>query len=117
MKKKIKTLTAVLLCAALCLSAFAFFPACTTADDDTPDYADLVVHSNGGTVVTVGNEVFFVNGVPDYTDADGNTNITGNVVKGALYKTTRYRATVTPSRTPKRRWTKRTPIPRTSRTA
>lgn len=96
MKKKIKTLTAVLLCAALCLSAFAFFPACTTADDDTPDYADLVVHSNGGTVVTVGNEVFFVNGVPDYTDADGNTNITGNVVKGALYKTTvtSYRDTV-----------------------
>lgn len=85
MKNKLKSLLAVFLSAILCLSAISLFVAC---GEDGEETTNPVVYSNGGTVVVYNNDVYFVNGVPDYTDESGQTNLTGSVVKGGLYKTT-----------------------------
>lgn len=84
MKNGIKKLLAVLLSAALCLSAFAFLTACEPWDNG--DESLPVVYSNGGTTVRYGDYVYFINGVPEYTDDSGETNRTGSVMKGGLYR-------------------------------
>ena len=84
MKNGIKKLLAVLLSAALCLSAFAFLTACEPGDNG--DESLPVVYSNGGTTVRYGDYVYFINGVPEYTDDSGETNRTGSVMKGGLYR-------------------------------
>lgn len=58
----------------------------TGCGEEGAESASGKVYSNGGTVVRYGDYVYFINGVPDYTDEDGNTNINGEVVKGALYR-------------------------------
>ncbi len=86
MKKKTKTLLALLLTAAVAVSALAFMPACGGApdSDDAPSH---IVYSNGGTSVLYNGYLYYVNGIPDYTDENGTTNKQGAVTKGGLYRT------------------------------
>ncbi len=74
---------AVLLC-----GVGAAFTGCSTTDPDGgPVNTSGVVYSNGGTVVQYGDYVYFINGIPDYTDENGTSNVAGNVIKGGLYRT------------------------------
>lgn len=45
-----------------------------------------VVTSQGGSVVSYGNYMYFINGTRGYDDVNGTANLWGNVVKGALYR-------------------------------
>lgn len=45
-----------------------------------------VVTSQGGSAVSYGNYVYFINGTRGYDDTNGNANVWDNVVKGALYR-------------------------------
>ena len=67
----------------MCFSAFTF-TAC--GEDDFDVDASAPVYSNGGTVVEYDGYVYFINGIPDYTDDSGTTNREGEVVKGGLYR-------------------------------
>ncbi len=58
----------------------------TGCGEDGSASASGKVYSNGGTVVRYGDYVYFINGIPDYTDENGNTNVRGDVVKGGLYR-------------------------------
>lgn len=86
MKNKLKTLLTVLLASVMCFSAMSLLTAC--GEEEKPAEDAPIVYSNGGTVVCYDNDVYFINGIPDYTDASGKTNLQGSVVKGGLYKTT-----------------------------
>ncbi len=44
------------------------------------------VTSQGGSVVSYGNYVYFINGTRGYDDADGTANVWNEVVKGGLYR-------------------------------
>lgn len=85
MKNKLKKLLTVMLGAILCFSSITLLASC---GDETETTKSPIVYSNGGSVVVYDNEVYYINGIPDYTDASGQTNLTGGVVKGGLYKTT-----------------------------
>lgn len=54
-----------------------YFPAQNTS---------YVVTSQGGITVSYGNYVYFVNGTRGYDDPNGNSNVWGEVSKGALYR-------------------------------
>ncbi len=45
-----------------------------------------VVTSQGGSAVSYGNYVYFINGTRGYDDTKGNANVWDKVVKGALYR-------------------------------
>ncbi len=45
-----------------------------------------VVTSQGGSVVSYGNYLYFINGTRGYDDTNGSANKWGDVVKGALYR-------------------------------
>lgn len=47
---------------------------------------DYTVYSNGGNAVQYGNYVYFINGTAGYEDENGDANVWGKVVKGALYR-------------------------------
>ncbi len=84
MKNKVKSILLILAAVALFFSAFSLFTAC----GDKPLGVDenSVVYSNGGTVVEYDGYVYFINGIPTYTDDSGETNKEGNVIKGGLYR-------------------------------
>ena len=44
------------------------------------------VTSQGGSVVSYGNYIYFINGYRGYSDTNGDSNIWDKVVKGALYR-------------------------------
>ncbi len=44
------------------------------------------VLSNGGSAVQYGNYIYFLNGTRGYEDSEGEANIFGEVVKGAVYR-------------------------------
>jgi len=44
------------------------------------------VTSQGGSAVSYGNYVYFINGTRGYDDTDGKNNVWGEAVKGALYR-------------------------------
>lgn len=83
MKKKLKIVLASILGAILCLSTFSF----VGCGEELPEVdVTAPVYSNGGTVVQYDGYVYFINGIPDYTDDSGKSNVYGNVVKGGLYR-------------------------------
>lgn len=86
MKKKTKTFLALLLTAALAASALAFLPACG-GSTEPGESTSSIVYSNGGTSVLYDGYLYYINGIPDYTDANGATNKQGAVTKGGLYRT------------------------------
>lgn len=45
------------------------------------------VTSQGGSAVAYGNNIYFINGYRGYSDTNGKSNVWGDVVKGALYRT------------------------------
>ena len=45
------------------------------------------VTSQGGSAVAYGNYIYYINGYRGYADTNGNANLWGDVVKGALYRT------------------------------
>jgi len=44
------------------------------------------VTSQGGSAVSYGNYVYFINGTRGYDDTEGNANVWGEAVKGGLYR-------------------------------
>lgn len=58
------------------------YTAVTFAAQDT----SYTVTSQGGSAVAYGNYVYFINGTRGYDDAEGNSNVWGEVVKGGLYR-------------------------------
>lgn len=84
MKKVIKKAFALVLTLILALGAVTLMAA--GCGEDEAEKIGGPVQSNGGSVVRYGEYVYFINGVPDYTDEDGNTNVNGEVVKGGLYR-------------------------------
>lgn len=81
--KKVKSVLLIFIGIIMCFSAFTF-TAC--GEDDFDVDASAPVYSNGGTVVEYDGYVYFINGIPDYTDDSGTTNREGEVVKGGLYR-------------------------------
>lgn len=45
-----------------------------------------LVDGQGGSAVSYGNYVYFINGTRGYDDTDGKNNVWGDVVKGGLYR-------------------------------
>lgn len=88
MSKIAKKAAAIALAVAVFASgAAAVFTGCSNGSESTGTVnKDTAVYSNGGTVVQYGDYVYFINGIPDYTDESGATNITGSVVKGGIYR-------------------------------
>lgn len=84
MNKKFKTFLLMLISVAVCVASFSVFTACG-GEKPIVDPSETV-YSNGGTVVEYDGWVYFINGIPDYTDESGNTNKEGKVVKGGLYR-------------------------------
>lgn len=85
MNKKIKTFLLVIISVAVCVASFSVFTACGN-NENPPVNPSETVFSNGGTVVEYDGWVYFINGIPDYTDESGDTNKEGKVVKGGLYR-------------------------------
>lgn len=54
-------------------------------DFDAQD-TSYVVTSQGGSAVSYGNYMYFINGTRGYEDTDGKANVWDDVVKGALYR-------------------------------
>ncbi|MCX4314738.1 MAG: hypothetical protein OSJ83_12925, partial [Clostridia bacterium] len=54
---------------------------CFPAQDTT-----YLVDGQGGSAVSYGNYVYFINGTRGYDDTDGKNNVWGDVVKGGLYR-------------------------------
>lgn len=83
-----KTLTKAIALAAAALllvcGSGAFLAGCAGSSQN----ADVgsVVYSNGGTVVRYDGYIYFINGIPDYTDDEGTSNVEGQVVKGGIYR-------------------------------
>lgn len=48
----------------------------------------FTVTSQGGSVVSYGNKVYFINGTRGYDDSEGKANVWNEVVKGGLYRAT-----------------------------
>ena len=88
MSKALKKTIATVIAAVMLLGgACAAFAGCgTTGDDNGPVNTDKTVYSNGGTVVQYGDHVYFVNGIADYTDESGSSNLEGGVIKGGIYR-------------------------------
>ena len=84
MKKVIRKVFVLALVLILALGSITL--AATGCGESDTESIGGAVYSNGGTVVRYGDYVYFINGVPDYTDENGNTNVRGEVVKGALYR-------------------------------
>lgn len=82
MRKALLYILALTLIIAFALSGCSY-PALTF--EGTPDLSYAVV-SNGGSVVQVGEYVYFINGIATEDDTDTDSNAWGNVVKGALYR-------------------------------
>lgn len=92
MSKITKKAAAIVFAIAIMASSVcAVFTGCATNDPSEPDgpsNTSTAVYSNGGTAVQYGDYVYFINGIPDYTDESGTTNVAGSVVKGGIYRTT-----------------------------
>lgn len=87
MKKKIFAI----LCAAVLSCSFALsltgcggdsYAKASFPEQDT-SYA---VESQGGSAVSYGNYIYFINGTRGYEDTDGKQNLYGDTVKGGLYR-------------------------------
>ena len=89
MRKIAKKAAAVIIAAAVLMCGVgAAFTGCSikNTDESGTINTDKTVYSNGGTIVQYGDYVYFVNGIPDYTDESGTTNLNGSVVKGGIYR-------------------------------
>ncbi|MBQ7223992.1 MAG: bacterial Ig-like domain-containing protein [Clostridia bacterium] len=85
MTKKIITFVTLLLCALLALTGCAgdqYNKISISGAQDT----GYIVTGNGGSAVTYGNYVYFLNGTRGYADSDGTNNVFGEVVKGGVYR-------------------------------
>lgn len=85
MTKKIITFVTLLLCALLALTGCAgdqYNKITINGAQDT----SYIVTGNGGSAVTYGNYVYFLNGTRGYADSDGTANVFGEVVKGGVYR-------------------------------
>lgn len=92
MKKTLTKVTSLLLAFILTMSICFALVSCAGASKggdealiDQNNPSRYAVYSNGGTTVVYDGKVYFINGIPDYTDDSGDTNVEGEVVKGALY--------------------------------
>ncbi len=87
MKRNKLAITTALVAA---LSLTPVLGACSGDKFDKIDFAaqdtSYAVTSQGGNAVGYGNYVYFINGTRGYDDTDGNANVWGSVVKGALYR-------------------------------
>lgn len=84
--KKIVTIIAIALICVLGLSGCASASTVDKVSIEGTQSLDYAVIGNGGSAVQYGNYLYFINGTRGYEDTDGTNNVTGKVVKGALYR-------------------------------
>lgn len=79
----------------IAISAATLLSACALVGCAGDSYASMTfpaqdtsyaVTSQGGSAVSYGNYVYFINGYRGYEDTDGRNNLYGDVVKGGLYR-------------------------------
>ena len=85
MKKALFKVMAVTAAAIMFVCCCGFALAGCGEQTQTADVTGTV-YSNGGSIVQYGDHVYFINGIPDYTDESGTSNVEGRVVKGGIYR-------------------------------
>lgn len=85
MKKALFKVMAVTAAAIMFVCCCGFALAGCGEQTQTADVTGTV-YSNGGSIVQYGGYVYFINGIPDYTDESGTSNVEGRVVKGGIYR-------------------------------
>lgn len=87
--KKRTTAISIALAATLAVSPAAL-AGCSGESFSEVDFpaqdTSYAVTSQGGSAVAYGNYVYYINGTRGYSDTDGDANVWGDVVKGALYR-------------------------------
>lgn len=90
LSKANKTIKAISLAACLALATATALAGCSGDRYSALDFAaqdtSYAVTSQGGSAVSYGNYVYFINGTRGYDDTDGNSNAWPDVVKGGLYR-------------------------------